>query len=200
MESFNKVVDHFGASFDKKSLNGVTYYQLAGEREKDDVRPAPCFAIWHGWVIGCDRPGIMEHFLSVGDEAPNPLASALDFKLIASKVGQQPGGDRPAVFTFSRPDEAWKYLYDLAASQATRDMLNQRATASPNNPFFGALNQGLQQNPLPPWEAISKYLCRREQWSSKNRPAFTTCAFRCGGNNVRGVPEEKRTLIGTNLR
>src|SRR5262249_19677155 len=88
----------------------------------------------------------------------NPLAAALDFKLIASKVGAQPGGDRPAVFTFARPDEGWKYLYDLAASQATRDMLNQRATASPDNPFFGALNQGLQQNPLPPWEAFSKYL------------------------------------------
>jgi hypothetical protein len=83
------------------------------------------------------------------------LASALDFKLIASKIARQPGGERPAMMSFDRPETGWKYMYDLAQADRTKDRLRESAA---NNPFFKALNEGLTDNPLPPWSAMSRYL------------------------------------------
>src|SRR4029077_9142374 len=122
------MVAHFGDRCDRRNLNGVTYYQFGTQRDKDDPRPLPCFALWQDWLIASDHPGIMEHILSQGDTAENTLAAALEYKLIASKISQQPGGDRPGMLSFGRPDEGWKYLYDLAASDQTRDLLKDRST------------------------------------------------------------------------
>ncbi len=154
-ETFDKIVQRFGAGIDKKTYSGVVYYKQAGERPADDARPQPCFALMNDWVLVSDRPSVMEHILAHRDDSSNNLATALDYKLIASRIGRQSGGAKPGMLSFSRPDLSWKYMYDLAASENTRNTLRDR---SANNPVLGALNQGLEKNPLPPWEAIAKYL------------------------------------------
>ena len=111
--------------------------------------------MFNDWVVLTDRTGILEHVLSNRDETENNLASALDYKLIASKIAQQPGGDKPAILSFNRAEAGWKYLYDLATSDKALKALHDRAGS---NPFFTALNDGLDQNPLPSWDVIAKYL------------------------------------------
>lgn len=154
-EVFHKITDHFDKQFERKYSSGVAYYRVAGDRDKDDARTQPCFMLLDDWVLFSTYPAILEHILSTRDDNSNRLAAALDYKLIAGKIARQPGGDQPTMLTFERPDEAWKWLYDMAASDQARGALRDRAGS---NPFFGALNDGLSKNALPPWEAISKYL------------------------------------------
>ena len=158
METFNKMADHFGDRFERKNFNGATYFHMTGRNaDENDARPDPSFALWKDWVLVSDRSGIIEHILSQGDAAESPLSAALEYKLIASRIKKQCGDTPPGMLSFDRPDEQWRYFYELAASDATRDALKQQTTKNPDNPFFNALDQGLSQNPLPPWEAISKY-------------------------------------------
>ena len=158
METFNKSVAYFGDRFERKNFNGVTYFRMTGRgNDENDTRPDPSFALWKDWILVADRSGIVEHILSQGDAAETPLSAALEYKLIASRIKKQCGDAPPGMLSFDRPDEQWRYFYDLAASDATRDALKQQTSKNPDNPFFNALDQGLSQNPLPPWEAISKY-------------------------------------------
>ncbi len=153
-ETFDKIVTKFSGSVEKKSFSGTAYYKMAGDRPADDPRPQPCFAMLDDCVLISDRPAVMEHILSRRDESDN-LAVALDYKLIASKIARQPGGAKPGLLSFTRPDQSWKYMYDLATSDTTRSTLRDR---SAGNQVLGALNQGLEKNPLPPWEVIARYL------------------------------------------
>ncbi|HEY2826422.1 MAG TPA: hypothetical protein VGJ04_02390 [Pirellulales bacterium] len=154
-DAFQKITSHLGPKWQKKGFAAIDYYQLGAANGPDDIRPTPCLAMLNDWVLVTDRTGILEHVLSRRDETENNLALALDYKLIASKIAQQPGGDKPAMLLFNRPDAGWKYLYDLANSDQARQILQQRAGS---NPFFTALHDGLDQNPLPPWEVIARYL------------------------------------------
>src|SRR5262249_27262800 len=95
------------------------------------------------------------HVIANRDDAMNNLASALEYRLIANKISRQPGGKQPSMLEFNRPEESWKYLYDLAVSEETRNTLRD---SSERNPALRVLNQGLQNNPIPPWEAFSRYL------------------------------------------
>jgi hypothetical protein len=152
---FDKIVSHFGTKIEKKTYAGLPYYRMAGERGPDDIQPRPCFAMLDDWLLIADRPAIMEHILVRRDDGSDRLASELEYKLIASKLGRQPGGKTPGLLNFTRPEESWKYMYDLASSNKTRDSLRNMGQT---NPALQALNQGLDQNPLPPWSAIEKYL------------------------------------------
>jgi hypothetical protein len=154
-ETYRKFVEHLGPRWEKKNFAGIDYSQLGSSGGPDDIKPLPCTAMLNDWVLVTDRPGILEHVLSHRDETENDLASALDFKLIASKIGQQPGGDKPAMLSFNRAEQGWKYWYDLASSD---DALKRLREHSAGNPFLTALNQGLDQNPLPSWDVISHYV------------------------------------------
>jgi hypothetical protein len=153
--TFDKILARFGNTIEKKTYSGVAYYQTAGQYGPDDIRPRPCFALLDDWVLVADRPSIMEHILVRRDGGSDRLASDLEYKLVASKIGRQPGGKTPGLLSFSRPEESWKYMYDLAKSDTTRDTLRNMGQ---NMAPLKALNQGLEKNPLPPWSAISRYI------------------------------------------
>ena len=153
--TLDKIIEHFGQRLERKSFAGVAYYKEAGDRDPEDLQPQPCLAVLDNWVLVSDRPAILEHFLSRRDETNDNLAHALDYRLIASKIAHQPGGKEPAMLSFSRAEENWRYLYELASSDEARDQLHDRSGSSR---FLKTLDQGLENNPIPPWEAIQKYL------------------------------------------
>jgi hypothetical protein len=83
------------------------------------------------------------------------LAKELDFKLIASKIKRQVDGAKPGFITFSRPEEGFKVLYEMATGDDTRKRLAEAAT---DNGFFGALDGALSRNELPPFAVLAQYL------------------------------------------
>ena len=93
-DSFQKITSHLPPQWEKKSFASIDYYQLGNPKDADDPRPTPCIAMFNDWAVVTDRTGILEHVLSNRDETENNLASALDYKLIASKIAHH-GGHEP---------------------------------------------------------------------------------------------------------
>src|SRR5262249_60668924 len=83
------------------------------------------------------------------------LSTSLDFKLIASKIRRQPGGDAPGAVQFNRPEEGLRFWYDLANAESTRKRLSEQGS---RNRFFGSLDQALKDNPLPPFSVLAEYM------------------------------------------
>jgi hypothetical protein len=79
----------------------------------------------------------------------------MDFKLIANKIQRHAGEQQAGMVSFSRPEEAFRSLYELATAPATRTRLSEQAGS---NRFFGALDKALTNNPLPPFAVIARYL------------------------------------------
>jgi hypothetical protein len=83
------------------------------------------------------------------------LANSLDYKLIASKIKRQQGGNAPGLVQFSRPEEGLRFWYDIATADNTKQLL---ARQSDNNQFFGTLDKALKDHPLPPFSVLSQYM------------------------------------------
>ncbi|MCC7086781.1 MAG: hypothetical protein IT427_17415 [Pirellulales bacterium] len=153
--AYEKVIDHFIDRFEKHPVASVNYYRRKSDSKPSDEQPIPCFAMVDNWIFVGDQPWMMEYILNQRDETANRLSAALDFKLIASKIARQPGGDRPTMMSYERTEAGFKYLYDLANSERAKARLRDLAAG---NGFLKALSAGLSDNPLPPWTALSKYL------------------------------------------
>jgi hypothetical protein len=121
-----------------------------------DIRqPLPCIGIINDYVIFTDSMKAFQELVTSTTNPDRSLSTSLDFKLIASKVRRQPGGDAPGAVVFSRPEEGMRFWYDMANAENTRKRLADQAG---KNRAFGALDQALRDNPLPPFEVIAEYM------------------------------------------
>ena len=117
--------------------------------------PSACFAILGDYLLLTDSEKLLHEAILSKSDPSRGLAKELDFKLIASKISRQPGGDKPGLISFNRPEEGMRNLYEIAASQQTRTWLGER---SENNQALKALHEALGDNPLPPFSVVQKYL------------------------------------------
>jgi hypothetical protein len=143
-----------------QSFSGKEYYQIkAGEgprgRSPDAPPvPRPCFGILNDYFIFTDHGSLFEKVITTNDTPADSLGAALDYRLVASKIARRTSGKKPALLGFQRPEEAMRFLYDLAVSDRTRAGLRGQAES---NPFFKSLNSALEAHPLPPFEVIQRY-------------------------------------------
>jgi hypothetical protein len=143
---------------EKTSFGNTSYYRIKvptpPNYQEGDPVPEPTFGIVHGALILADREVFLKNIIS----NPNPestLADQLDFKLIANKAARAAGDGKLGMLSFSRPEEALRYLFDLANAEQTRRRL---ANAAENNRFFRSLEGVLDRNPLPPFSTLEKYV------------------------------------------
>jgi hypothetical protein len=171
---------------EEKTYAGVTYYRspplLRRNREREEegaqgplVRePTPSFGIVGDYLLFSDSEKLLEEAILTKSDANRGLAKELDFKLIASKISRQPGGDRPGLVSFNRPEEGLRNLYEIAASQETRKWLSER---SENNPAIKAIHEALSDNPLPPFAVVQKYLAPGGSVMVNDETGFHHTAF-----------------------
>jgi hypothetical protein len=115
----------------------------------------PCFGIINDYLVFADSMKAFQEAVTSQTNPDQSLATSLDFKLIASKIRRQPGGDAPGAIQFNRPEEGLRFWYDLVNAESTRKRLNEQGE---RNQFFGNLNQALKNNPLPPFDVLSQYM------------------------------------------
>jgi hypothetical protein len=160
--TLEKIMAKYPERLEKKSFGSNTYYQLM-PRNRDEAneetaqtirRPEPCFALLGDYLLVTDSRQFFERCVTALSTGKT-LADELDFKLVASKIGRQVGGQKPGLVMFSRPEEAMRPLYEFAASEIAQQGLSRRAE---NNEFFKRLNTSLQAHPLPPFAVLAKYL------------------------------------------
>lgn len=158
-KTLEKIVERFQSRLGKRSLGSTNYYEIDFPRpqsaDPNAPKPRPCVAIVHDCLVITDRPALMEKIITGSGDSSQSLAGALDFKLIASKAQRQAGGAKPGMITFNRPEEGLRMMYDLATSDKSREQLR---SAGSDNRFFQAISDALEQNRLPPFEVLARYL------------------------------------------
>jgi len=115
----------------------------------------PCFGIINDYLVMADSMKAFQEAVTSQTNPDQSLATSLDFKLIASKVRRQPGGDAPGAIQFNRPEEGLRFWYDMVNAENTRKRLGEQAE---KNQFFGSLNQALKDHPLPPFDVLAQYM------------------------------------------
>jgi hypothetical protein len=180
-KKLDETLARFPDRFEKETFGRVTYYRANvegriarpadggrpadGEPPAEDEgapggrvefrRPEPCLAILGDYLIATDSQTLLREAILTNITPARSLSEQLDYKLIASKVGRQPGGDSPAMVTFRRPEQEVRLLYDLIASETNRQRI---AAGAENNRFLKAVNDALEENPLPPFSVLADYL------------------------------------------
>ncbi len=160
---FHKAVDRLltlgAGSIVKETWAGKTYYQvrppLPDGVPPNQRPPQPCFGILDDYLLVTNRLGLYKKVVTTLAQGSQSLADDPEFKLITGKIRRQSGGKTPALISFDRPEESVRWLYELAASQQTRETLGQQAE---NSRFFKALDKALKENPLPPFAVLRRYL------------------------------------------
>jgi hypothetical protein len=177
----------------RQTWAGKTYYQVQA-RLPDDVLPddvlpddvlpddvppegsppQPCFGILDGYLLVADRGSLYQQAVTTLSRGSQSLADRAEFKLIASKIRLQAGGGKPGLVSFSQPEETVRWLYDLATSEQTRQRLSQQAE---NSRFFRAMDSALQQNRLPPFAVLRRYLAPGGAMATDDRTGLHYMAF-----------------------
>ncbi len=157
--TLEKLVEKFKDNLEKKNFAGTTFYAIKtplppNEQPTTLRRPEPCLAILGDYLVATDSRQALEQAITTSSTPGKSLAAELDYKLIASKIRRQVGGDSPGMLQFTRPETGMKLLYDLAQSSDTQGLLARQAEG---NQFFGRLEKAMKDNPLPPFSVIAKY-------------------------------------------
>jgi hypothetical protein len=166
--TLNKIVQKHTSRLEKQRYGEFSYWLIGAGDDERAVRrqqkiaerpllrqPKPCFGIVGDTLLFTDSLTAYQEAIATQADPNKGLAASLDFKLIASKLKRQPGGETPGLLQFKRPEEGLRLWYDLANSDNAKERL---AARSQGNPFFKSLDQALKDNPLPPFETLAEYL------------------------------------------
>ncbi len=161
-KTFSRFLARVGGGFREDSFAGTTFYHLSGSgggsagRERPLMRdPDPSIALLDDYLLVTDSSELLKHVIATKKRNSQSLAEQLEYRLVASKISGHPGGKKPGMIIFDRPEEAMRLMYELATSDPLREGLRGQAE---NNRFMGSVNQALNDHPLPPFAAIAKYL------------------------------------------
>lgn len=158
--TLDQLMSRMGAAATRKSYRGINYYEITPRRTQqvDETimrQPTPCVALVGDYVLLSDSVACLQAAIT-GKNTPNQsLANELEYKLIASRIQQHLGSQKPGMVSFARPEESLRSFYDLATSPSSRRRLEE---AAPTNPALRALHEALRDHPLPPFSEIAKYL------------------------------------------
>lgn len=159
----DKIIQKHSARLDRERYGEIEYWSIKGtpppRRQREggpELRqPLPCFGIINDCLVFTDSMKAFQEAVTSQTNPDQSLATSLDFKLIASKIRRQPGGDAPGAVQFTRPEEGLRFWYDLVSAEDTRRRLGQQGE---RNPLLGSLNQALKDNPLPPFDVLAQYM------------------------------------------
>lgn len=157
--TLGKIMSRFDEFWTKGNIRGIDYYQAQPPRFRDvppeSRPPLPCVAVLDDYLIIAQSEDFLRKLISTYEGTGERLADSIDYAIVSRRLMRQAGGREPSVVLVNRPEESFRYLYDLATSDATNQWLQESAQ---NNRFLKNVGSALDKNPLPPFEVLSKYL------------------------------------------
>ncbi len=148
------IAEKQAAIMENATYAGVKYYKFkVPPAPENQPQPTPCVGIFDGYLMVSDRTALLEKIFSSPLDPAKSLAAELEYKLIFSKILKHAGGAKPSLIAFDRPEEGMRLMYELSGADSIRDRMKNA-----DNPLFKNLNKALEDNPLPPFEVIAKYL------------------------------------------
>ena len=122
----DKIVQKHAQRLEKQRFGSASYWtiRVPQPRVRENApalrQPQPCFGVVGNYLLLTDSTAAIQEAVLTASDSSRGLANSLDFKLIASKIKRQPGGDAPGMVQFSRPEEGLRFWYDLATSEETQ--------------------------------------------------------------------------------
>lgn len=162
-KTLEMVIAKAGPQMSRDTFAGVTIYRVPARKPRAKEppnrplirQPDPAVAIVDDYLLLTDALDLLKQAIVAKSNASQSLADQLEFRLVASKIRSQPGGERASLIAFDRPEEALRLWYEIANAETTRQRLSQGAE---NNRFFRAVNDALRDHPLPPFAVLARYL------------------------------------------
>jgi hypothetical protein len=138
---------------------GKEFYQvIVPERGPGPRRGGPpelCFGVLENYLVITTRPSLYLKALATLDTPDESLQSAMDFKLVMSKISDRKGSAKPAAVIFQRPEEGYRAIYTMITGGESRENMRRSAERSG---FMRTINSALEANPLPPFSVLERYL------------------------------------------
>ncbi len=157
-----QVAEKFPNNIETDSYAAVKYYRIIGGNrqrrpleDENAPRPVPAFALIGNHLVISDRAEAIERAIADSRINGPKLGAAIDFKIIASQAENLAGEGQMCLLSFNRPEEGFRMMYDLATTEQNRERLRQGAE---NNRGLKFVDQALQDNPLPSFESLRKYM------------------------------------------
>lgn len=156
-----KILDRLPGQFIEETIGTVRYHRMPQPEPRNDFEeemvraPEPCVMILDDYLFISNSSKLLERIIDTRSRAGSSLADSLEYKLVASKIQRHSGGRQAGFASFSRPEENFRALYELATADTTRNRLQQ---AGQTNRAWDALDGALSTHPIPPFEVIAKYL------------------------------------------
>lgn len=161
-QTLSHVIEHTDNNLEERSWAGFKIWTTPAPEEPNEVATEtnvltpqpnqPAIALVDDYLLLSNRPEYIERAITARSDSTRSLAGELDFKLMASKIRRQPRGRSPGMFSFQRPEEGLRMLYELATAESTR-----AGMASSDNEFLSRLNGHLNEKPLPPFSKLKDY-------------------------------------------
>jgi hypothetical protein len=154
---FDKLQAKFGENLERQRFGSASYWSIKSQRQVPETmrQPTPCFGMIGDYLVLSDSTAAFRECVLTSSDLSRGLANSLDYKLIASKIKRQPGGDAPGMVQFTQPELGLRYWYDLATAETTKNFL---ANQGERNEFLGSVDKVLRDNPLPPFSVIAQYM------------------------------------------
>lgn len=165
VKAFRRVLDRVTrgtarALFTRRTERGVPYYAYKpGMLQRNPVPgaatgPSRYVAILGDYLLLSDSETLLSRAFETKQLVTNPLGDELDFKLNASRISRLPGGNRPSMISFTRPEVGLRTTYELLNAEGTRKQL---AALAGENRVIRAIHEALEAHPLPPFHVMAKY-------------------------------------------
>jgi hypothetical protein len=116
-------------------------------------RPDPTFAMVGDFFVAADNRGIFEALSNTTEE--NGLVSAEPYREIRAIIRKDLGVEFPAMTTYSDLKAVWKQRMEILEMDGVRGWIRRQAE---NNERVQEVLNVLDNNPIPPFESLSKYL------------------------------------------
>lgn len=171
-ETLKKFAEKYPDRIEAATFEDATYYKTVSRDEEPrtrpgveltedqrrlqiEMRPIPAWGLIDNCLVITDRPVMFEKCLQTLKDPDSSLVADPKFKVIAENVNKYMKGGKPAAFMFQRPEESFRFMYDLAMQDSSKDFLKNQGES---NKFFGAVNKAMSENPLPPFSKIEQYM------------------------------------------
>ncbi|WP_417737528.1 hypothetical protein [Rosistilla oblonga] len=86
---------------------------------------------------------------------PGSISNLIEYDLIAGELSGQLDGRPPFMFSFTRPEESFRAVYEMLKAPPMREGLRRLAE---NNPVAKMFHQALEDNDLPPLSVFTQYM------------------------------------------
>jgi hypothetical protein len=162
--AFRKTLDHLvglaGDEIESDAIGSTKYYKATNQNEQPDLdipmrQPDPCFGIVGDYLLLSDSSALFKEAVKANGKPGDSLADQPDFKVVSTKIARHAGTRRPVFAGFQRPDEALLALYDVAISEEAKGLLADNVE---ENPVLQALQDAMDEHPLPAFADLQKYL------------------------------------------